>query len=53
MLGLLPTRATLFVVATEERRVPNVHAINKAIMRHFMAKDGAMVIVSGAMVYAI
>ena len=53
VLGSSLTRATLIVVAIEQRHVPNVHAINKAIMRHFMAKDGAMVIVSGAMVYAI
>ena len=53
MLGSFSTRATLFVVATEQRRVPNVHAINKAFMRHIMAQDGAMVIVSGAMVHAI
>ena len=53
VLGPSLTRGMCNVEATEQRRVPNVHAINKAFMRHIMAQDGAMVIVSGAMVYAI
>ena len=53
MLGSFSTRATLFVVATEERRVPNVHAINKVFMRHIMAQHGAVAIVSGEVAIAV
>ena len=49
VLGSFSTRATLFVVATEQRRVPNVHAIREAAG----AKTIAMAIVSGGEVLAV
>ena len=59
VLGSSLTRATLIVVATEQRSVPNVYAINKVHIWVWCQRDEiiAMAIVSGgvttSVVYAI
>ena len=50
VLGSFTTEAMCVAVATEQRHAPNVHAVNEVDL---LVGNIAMVIVSGAMVYAI
>ena len=55
VLRSFSTRATLFVVATEQRRVPNVSAMNKAIIwvTPNTAQNGAVANVSGVVAASV